>query len=166
MNRTTILVVCGAVVVGLALAGGAALLGFHNTSNSSQKPQGGRPASSERAPEAENHSVGDLPALEAAARRFLAGYLRVVYGTPGATIDGIRNASPRLLNELRLEGGHVTPAQSQRTPRLTRVAVVKDGPIAASATAQIKDSPDPPYPLSFHLEKATSGWVVVRIGGP
>jgi hypothetical protein len=153
-----------AAVVGLALAGGVVLVGRDDSST--QAPQAGRSPTSERAPEAENHSAGDLPTAEAAARRFLGGYLPLVYGKPRATIDDLRNASPRLLRELRGEGGHATPAQTQRTPHVQRVTVIKEGEIGALATAQIKDSPSPAYPLVFHLQDSPDGWVVTRIGGP
>lgn len=166
MSRTTLLIVGAAIVVGLALAGGFALVGDNDHAPPTRPPQSGRPPSSERAPEAENHSAGDLPAVETAARHFLSGYLRLIYGKPGATVDRIRNASPRLIAELRVDGGRVTPAQSQKTPHIKRVAVISEGAISALATAQIKDSPDPAYPLSFHLQKTVDSWVVTRIGGP
>lgn len=162
MSRTTLLVVCGAIVVGLALAGAFAFV----KDDSTRTPQAGRSATDERAPEAENHSVGELPAVQAAARQFLSGYLRVVYGKPEATIDSIQAASPRLLASLKAEGARVTPAQAQKTPHVQRVAVISEGTIGALATAQIKDSPQPAYPLSFHLRKTTTGWLVTRIGGP
>jgi len=161
MTRSTVVIVALAATVGLAVAGGVVLL-----SQDDDTPAPSRTSSDTGAPEAEDHSVGDLPAVEAAARRFLAGYLPLIYGKPGATIDELRSASPRLIAALRAEGGHVTPAQAERTPRLQRVTVIKKGTIGALATAQIKDSPSPAYPLVFHLNKASDGWVVTRIGGP
>lgn len=164
MTRTSALIIAGALLVGFALAGGLALLGADD--EPTRAPQSNRPATSERAPEAESDDVGELPAVEAAARRFLSGYLRVTYGKPGATIDGIEAASPRLLTSLKTSAARVTPAQAQRTPHVERVAVIAKGAVTAFATAQIKDSPSPAYPLSFHLQKAADGWVVTRIGGP
>lgn len=163
MNRTTIIVVALAAIVGLALAGGISLISSDD--GGTQKPQAARSPTSERAPEAEDHSVGELPAAEAAARRFLAGYLPLIYGKPGATVDELRSASPRLIAAIRAEGGHVTPAQSQRTPRLQRVTVIEDS-TGVLATAQVKDSPSPAYPLVLHLQDTPDGWVVTRIGGP
>ena len=160
MTRTSAAILAAAIVVGFALAGGLVLLGGDD--DETQPRQSGRPATSERAPEAESSDVGELPAVEAAARRFLAGYLRVTYGKPGATIDA---AAPRLLKSLESSGARVTPAQAQRTPRIERVAVIAKGTVTAFATAQIKDSASPPYPLSFHLQKTASGWLVTRIGG-
>lgn len=162
MSRTAVIVVGLAAIVGLALAGGIALI---SSEDGTQKPQAGRSPTSERAPEAEDHSVGELPAAETAARRFLAGYLPLIYGKRGATVDDLRSASPRLIAAIRAEGGHVTPAQSQRTPRLQRVTVIEDS-TGVLATAQIKDSPSPAYPLVFHLQDTPEGWVVTRIGGP
>ena len=163
MTRTTVIVVALAAIVGLALAGGIALISTDD--DGTQKPQAQRSPTNERAPEAEDHSVGELPAAEAGARRFLAGYLPLIYGKPGATVDDLRSASPRLIAAIRGEGGHVTPAQSQRTPRLQRVSVIADS-TGVLATAQIKDSPSPAYPLVFHLQDTPEGWVVTRIGGP
>jgi hypothetical protein len=161
MTRSTVVIVALAAVVGLAVTGGVVLL-----SHDDGTPAASRSSSETGALEAEDHSVGDLPAVETAARRFLAGYLPVIYGKPGATIEELRSASPRLIAALRAEGGHVTPGQAERTPRLQRVTVIKKGTTAALATAQIKDSPSPAYPLVFHLNKASVGWVVTRIGGP
>jgi hypothetical protein len=161
MTRSTVVIVVLAAVVGLAVAGGVVLL-----SQDDDTPAPSRSSKDTGAPEAEDHSVGDLPAVEVAARRFLAGYLPLIYGKPGATIDELRSASPRLVAALRAEGGHVTPAQAQRTPRLQRVTVIKQGTLGALATAQVKDSPSPAYPLVFHLNRVSDGWVVTRIGGP
>jgi hypothetical protein len=161
MTRSTVVIVVLAAVVGLAVAGGVVLL-----SQDDDTPAPRRSSGDTGAPEAEDHSVGDLPAVETAARRFLARYVPLIYGKPGATIDELRSASPRLVAALRAEGGHVTPAQAQRTPRLQRVTVIKKGTLGALATAQIKDSPSPAYPLVFHLNKTSDGWVVTRIGGP
>jgi hypothetical protein len=161
MTRSTVVIVACAAVVGLVFAGGVALL-----VRGDETPTASRSSSARSAPEAEDHSVGDLPAVERAARRFLADYLPLVYGKPGASIDKLRSSSPRLIAALQAERGHVTPAQTERTPRLQRVAVIKKGAIAALATAQVKDSPSPAYPLVLHLSKASEGWVVTRIGGP
>ncbi len=162
MTRSTVVIIVAvAAVVGLAFGASVVLLAQEDdTSTASRSP------SDTGAPEAEDHSVGDLPAVELAAQRFLAGYLPLIYGKPGATVDELRSASPRLIAALRAEGGHVTPAQAERTPRLQRVSVIKKGPIGALATAQIKDSPSPAYPLVLHLNKTSDGWVVTRIGGP
>ena len=164
MTRTSALIVAAALVVGVALAGGFVLIGADD--DGERAAQSTHPPTSERAPEAESADVGELPAVEAAARRFLSGYLRVTYGKPGATIDDIEAAAPRLLKSLKNSAARVTPAQAQRTPRVQRVTVIADGTITALATAQIKDSPSPAYPLSFHLQKTAQGWVVTRIGGP
>ena len=164
MTRTTVVIVALAAIVGIALAGGRALISRDD--EATQKPQAGRSPKSERAPEAEDHNVRDLPAVEAAARRFLAGYLPLIYGKRGATVDELRSASPQLIATLRAEGGRVTPAQAQRAPQLQRVTVIKQGPMTALATAHIKDSPSPAYPLVFHLRETPDGWIVTRIGGP
>lgn len=165
MSRTALLIVGGAVLVGLALVGGVTLISLDDDEPTSV-PQAGRPATDERAPEAEDHSVGELPDVEAAARRFLAGYLPLIYGKPGASVDRLRSASPRLIARLKAEPGRVPPGQAALTPRLERVSVIADGTISALATAHVKDSSAPAYPLVFHLQKTPEGWVVTRIGGP
>jgi hypothetical protein len=164
MTRRAIVIAVGALLIGTAIAGGLTLIG--DQSEPTRTPQDNRAAADERAPEAEDHGVGDLPEVEDAARRFLASYLPLIYGKPGATVDELRSASPRLIAALRAEGGHATPAQAERTPRLQRVTVIKKGTFNALATAQIRDSPSPAYPLVFHLNNASDGWVVTRIGGP
>ena len=163
MSRTALLIGAAAIVGALALAGAIALV---SDDDDAAPTRASSSTTSERAPEAENPDAGELPAVETAARRFLAGYLRLSYGKPGASIDRLRNASPRLIAALRAEGGHVTPAQSQKTPRIKRVAVIGDGTDGALATAQISDAPDVVYPLNLHLRKTPRGWVVNRIGGP
>ena len=165
MSRTSLLIGAGLIVAALALAGAIALI---STGDDAAPTRASTSASSagERAPEAENPDAGELPAAETAARRFLSGYLRLSYGKPGASIDRLQHASPRLLAALRAEGGHVTPAQSQKTPRIERVAVIAEGATGALATAQIRDAPDVVYPLNLHLRKTVDGWVVNRIGGP
>ena len=163
MTRSTLAITVAAGVVVGALALGLVLLRDH--SEPKRTSQGARATTSERARQVENHSAGDLPAVEAAARHFLGGYLPLIYGKPGSSIEALASASPRLITRLKAEGGHVTPAQAERTPRLQRVTVIKQGTTGALATAQIKDSPSPAYPLVFHLQKTPDGWVVTRIGG-
>jgi hypothetical protein len=157
-------IVVGALLVGLVLAGVLALV--DDQGESTRTPQGGRAPTNERAPEAEDHRAGELPDVEAAARRFLAGYLPLIYGEKGATVDELRSASPQLIASLRAAGARVTPAQAERTPRLQRVTVIQEGSTGALATAQIKDSAAAVYPLVFHMQRASDGWVVTRIGGP
>src|SRR4051812_20248912 len=165
MTRARLSVTIAAIIVAVVAMGVAAAL-LSDRREPSHGSQARRPAINERAREAEDHNVGDLTAVEAAARRFLGGYLPLIYGKPGAAIDELPSASPRLITRLEAEGGHVTPAQAERAPRLQQVAVIRDGAIGALATAQIKDSPSPAYPLVFHLQKTPEGWVVTRIGGP
>src|SRR5918997_1249226 len=100
MTRPVIVIAIGALLVAAAITGGLALISAQ--SEPTRTAQGNRTAP-ERAPEAEDHRVGDLPAVEHAARRFLAGYLPLIYGKPGATVDELRSASPRLIAALRAE---------------------------------------------------------------
>lgn len=161
MKRLVVIAI--ACILGLGAAVAVAIVGMGIGDTPTRTPQDGRTGG---APELESTDTQDLPNVERSARRFLAGYLAVVYGKPGASVDRIRSASPTLLTRLRTAGARVTPAQAERTPVVERVTVIREGTQGALATAHIKDSPSPAYPLSFHLQNTTDGWLVTRIGGP
>jgi len=160
MTRTVAIILVAGILVLAVVAGAIAII----STNGDDAPKSRHPSTSERAPEAENHSVGELPAVERAARRFLSGYLPLIYGRRGATVDDLRSATPQLIEHLRNEGGRVTPAQAALHPRLERVTVTLDSTTRALAVAQIKDSPSPAYPLTFQLADTPQGWVVTEIG--
>lgn len=165
MSRAAALVTAIAVLIGLAAAGGVILVADRSDDKQGRTPQAGRSPTDERAPEAETPGVDGLPAIDRATRRFLAGYLPLIYGQPGASPAQLRSASPRLIAQLQADPGRVPPGQAALRPTLERVAVVRDGPYKALATAQIRDSASPAYPLIFHLEDTQSGWLVTRLGG-
>lgn len=159
MTRTTILILIAAAIVGTAIASGFVLI---NTGDEKSEASRTGPG----APELEDHTEAiELRKVESAARQFLAGYLPLIYGKPGASPDKLRNAAPQLIVRLKDEDARVTPAQAQITPRLTRVSVVGDGPMRALATAEITETRTFSYPLTFHLQDTQTGWIVTRIGG-
>lgn len=168
MKRGELAVLAISVVVGLAAAIGVVLIGTGgDDGNATPRPAADQrrfPPTSERGPEAENHSLQDLPAVDRAARSFLATYLPLIYGKNDATADKLRRAAPRLIAQLKADPGRVPPAQLVKTPRIVRLAVIRKGANRALATAQIKDSPESPYALIFTLEDTLKGWVVIRIG--
>ncbi len=127
-------------------------------------PQNGRSPSSERAPEAESTEDQDLPSVERSARAFLSGYLPLIYGRDGATPAKLRDASQSLVAELERDRGRVPPGQAALTPRIMRVAVVRETTGRALASVQIDDRSATPYVLNLRLEDTLDGWLVTRIG--
>jgi len=164
VTRITALIAIAAIAATTFIAGGVVLISRDDSP--SRTPEGGRAAPTEGGPELERHDAGELPAVERAARRFLASYLPLIYGKAGASIEELRSAAPRLRARLEAEPGRVPPGQAALTPHLERVTVVGEGPISALVTAHIKDSQAPAYPLVFHLQKDAGDWLVTRIGGP
>lgn len=166
MSRGGIVVTVVAVIVGLAAAVGVILIGTADEGAESSGPAPTRPLERERgALEGENPSIGDLPRVEQAARRFLSGYLPLAYGKPGARAEDLRAASPELLAALRADPGRVTPAQQTQTPRVVSVAAYYPGSsrAMASAAAQIRTGPENTYALTMRLEKTSRGWQVLRL---
>lgn len=108
-------------------------------------------------------SVAQLERAELAARRFLDGYLPFIYGR--GRVDEIEQADPRLLAALARQRGRITPAQHQREPRIRALTLVGQAARAVQATAEIKDSDAPAYPVIFYLDRtAGADWVVTRLG--
>lgn len=162
MSPTRLVLIALAAITALALAATLTVIGL--TRSSTTTPAGRYPPTSERGAEAENHSLGQLPAIQSAARAFLTGYLAVTYGKPGATVQAITHAATPLKAQLRAQGGRVTPLQRASTPRIADLAVISDTPSTGTATARITDSSRPGYPLILRLQQTPGGWLVVRIG--
>lgn len=160
------LVIAAAVVIGLVAAVAVVVLGTRSDDTRDARPaaQEGWPPSSERAPEAEDPGDDGLGEVDRTARRFLAGYLPLIYAKPGATPQGLDSAAPALIAELAAQPGRVPPGQAALEPELEGLSVVRDGPDRALAVARISDGPAPAYSLSFYLEDTVDGWLVTRIG--
>jgi len=160
MTRATLRLVIAAVVVGVALASGIVLVSGRG--DDTRQPE--RSLTGERGPEQEDHRVGELPAIDRATRRFLAGYLPLIYGQRGASVDTLQSVTPQLAARLKADPGRVPPGQAALRPQLQRLTVTLESPNRGLAVAQIKDSPSPAYPLTFQLAKTPEGWLVARLG--
>lgn len=163
MNRGRLTVTVMAAVVGLAVAAAIVVIATAGD-DKPDRVRAQQTFTGERAPEPETQGAGELRAVQAAARRFLDGYLPLIYGQRSDPRE-LRAASAQLIGQLVADPGRVPPAQAELDPDLQQVTVISDGPLRALATAQIKDSPSSPaYPLTFQLEKSDRGWLVTRIG--
>ena len=158
MKRGGLAVMAVAVVVGAIAAG--ALLAFAAPDNASKTTKANRPG----APEAEDHSTHDLDVADRAVRRFLAGYLPVIYGHRGADLSQIRSATPELLEELRNTPSRVPAGVAGAKARVEGVTLADEGPNGAYASARIKSPSLPAYPLILHVTLGDKGWLVARIG--
>lgn len=100
-------------------------------------------------------------AADAAARRFLRGYLAVLYGR-GAVGD-VTDASDPVLRALRRSVRRVPAAQRQRRPRVVDLRLVRQAPAAVLVTASIDDGDLAVYPIVFALDRRGGRWIVVRL---
>ena len=102
-------------------------------------------------------------AAEAAARRFLQGYLAYLYGhgPPSA----VRAASPLLRRRLGRERPRVSPATRRRRGRVAELSArrLRDGGFAVTAT--IDDGGVARYPITLTLERRGRGFEVTEVGG-
>lgn len=104
----------------------------------------------------------DVPgAADAAARRFLRGYLAVLYGR-GAVGD-VTDASDPVLRALRRNVRRVPAAQRQRRPEVVDLRLVRQAPAAVLATASIDDGDLAVYPIVFALDRRGGRWIVARL---
>lgn len=99
---------------------------------------------------------------EAAATRFLHGYLPFLYGRGGAR--GIRGAAPRLLGRLIGTRLRVPPAARERRPRVEALRVHRIAAGRAALTAQIADGDLAGYPIELVLARRAGRWLVVAVG--
>lgn len=164
MRRALAIGLAGVLFLAAVVAVTALVRGGSDDGERVRAPQNGRSPSSERAPEAESTGDQDLPSVERSARAFLSGYLPLIYGRDGATPAQLRDASPSLVAELERDPGRVPPGQAALTPRVVRVAVVREGTGRALASVQIDDQSATAYVLNLRLEDTLSGWLVTRIG--
>lgn len=99
-------------------------------------------------------------AVEAGARRFLAGYLRLISGQGNP--EQIETASPELTRHLT-RPMRVPPAARRRHPR---VVEIEAGPLSAdhvSVTATVKAA-GTTYPVILQLALKEGRWLVTRVG--
>jgi hypothetical protein len=97
------------------------------------------------------------------ARRFLAGYLRYLYGHGRAR--QIRSATLRLRRRLAAHPPRVSPATRQRRPRIVQIEGSATGRQRWTLTARIADGSGASYPLALEVAQRPGGFVVTRLEG-
>lgn len=101
------------------------------------------------------------PAADAAARRFLRGYLAVLYGR--GTVRQVTDASAAVRRALRQSVRRVPAAQRQRRPQVVDLRLVRQAPAAILVTASIDDGDLAVYPIVFALDRRGGRWIVARL---
>jgi hypothetical protein len=101
-------------------------------------------------------------AAQRAARGFLSGYLRYLYGH--ARAGAIRDATAALARRLASERLRVSPAQRRRHPRLVALRVGLQGPAVVVVGARIADGGVARYPIELTLHRQRRRWLVSAIG--
>ncbi|MBA3263652.1 MAG: hypothetical protein H0T69_14505 [Thermoleophilaceae bacterium] len=103
----------------------------------------------------------DLGEAEATARRFLGGYLRLLYGRGPAT--AIAAATDRLRHRLARTRVRVTPAARRRRPRIIDIQIVPVRGGGFAATAEIGDGGPARYPIELAVARHRGGWRVFEV---
>jgi hypothetical protein len=112
---------------------------------------------------AEAVSRRQLVRARSAARRFLAGYLRVAYGE--ASASSVREAAPALLRRLRGRRVLVAPVARLRHPRVISLVATAQAHGVALATALVDDGGIANYSVRVTLRETRSRWVVSAVDG-
>jgi hypothetical protein len=102
------------------------------------------------------------PAAERSARRFLAGYLRFIYGRGRA--GDIEAAAPALLRRLARSRLRVPPAARRRRPRVAQLEARRLTSGAVAVAAEVADGGVARYPVHLELRRGGEGWTVVEAG--
>lgn len=98
---------------------------------------------------------------DAAARRFLRGYIALLYGR--GTLRDVTDASAPVRRALRESVPRVPAGQRQRRPRVVDLRLVRQAHGAVLATASIDDGDLAVYPIVFALDRRDGRWVVARL---
>lgn len=163
MSRTVAIV--AAVVLGtLAILAAVTLVGDSDGPRQAPVPSsvGAPPDPLIGTPQRPATPAEDVPsAVDAAARRFLRGYLAVLYGR-GAVGD-VTDGSDPVLRALRRNVRRVSAAQRQRRPQVVDLRLVRQAPAAVLATASIDDGDLAVYPIVFGLDRRDGRWIVARL---
>jgi hypothetical protein len=125
------------------------------------------PTGSVHAPSRPQHpppiSAGAVKGARDAAARFLAGYLRFIYGRGSArAVDAM---APALRLQLTRTRAEVTPVERRRHPRVSSLTAVGQAPGIVLATALVADGGVATYALWITLREDRSGWLVSAVGG-
>jgi hypothetical protein len=102
------------------------------------------------------------PAAERSARRFLAGYLRFIYGR--GRVDEIQAAATALRRRLARTRLRVPPAARRRHPRVVGLEAQRLPSGAVAVTAEVADGGVARYPVHLELRRTGRGWAVVAAG--
>lgn len=105
--------------------------------------------------------LGSLGGLQETAQRFLAGYLRYLYGHGPAR--RIQAADRRLVRRLGRVRPRVSPATRRRRPRVIELRVRRVG-TGAVARAVIDHGGVARYPIELALIARSGRWVVRDLG--
>ena len=148
-----------AVVVAAAVALLATRPVTHQTA-SRARPLSGGPAHTTHAPGNQpapvarpTVSVGEI----SAARAFLDGYLRLVYGNPSR--GRLPDATATLQRQLISRRVLVSPAQRRRHPRVVSLTAVRSQ-AGWRVRAVIADGGVAEYPIALTLVRGGRGWLV------
>ena len=112
-------------------------------------------------PQARTVAHADFSRAQAAARRFLAGYLRFAYGH--APASSVQAATPALLRQLSSERAGVTPVERHRDPRVVSLVVAGQARSEIAATALVSDGGIVNYAVRLALHETPSGWLVSSV---
>lgn len=165
MRRRSLGVLAASGMLALLAAGAvAALLGGGDQPRTPTTPSsvGAPPDPLIGTPQRSMPSSDAVPAAaDAAARRFLRGYLALLYGR--GTVRGVSDASAAVRRALRASVPRVPPGQRQRRPQVVDLRLVRQAPRAMLATASIDDGDLAVYPIVFALDRRDGRWVVARL---
>ena len=126
-------------------------------------PRAEPPSTAAPAPSAPLGPSAAVPApATRAARRFLGGYLRFLYGHAGAR--EIERATPQLRRRLSTSRLRVPPAARRRRPRVVRLEAQRTEPDELAVTAEVEDGGVARYPVALTLRRGGGGWRAVAVG--
>jgi hypothetical protein len=104
-----------------------------------------------------------LARVRRAARSFLVGYLRFVYGRASAA--SVRALAPALRSELILKRAQVPPVARRRHPRLVALTALGQASGDAVALALVDDGGIANYAVRLTVRRTSRGWLVSRVDG-
>jgi hypothetical protein len=133
----------------LLLIGGGGSLPSPTTPSTPAVPAAGPPPTAQRSEP------------EAAAVRFLGGYLPFLYGQGAA--KSIRGATPQLVERLVRSRVRVPPAARSRRPRLEAIGVARLANNGALVRARVGDG-TVSYTLALAVVRRSGRWLVRSVG--
>jgi hypothetical protein len=103
----------------------------------------------------------DLARARSVARRFLAGYLRFIYGQ--AAPSSVRGTAPSLRHQLNREQPVAVPAERRRHPHLISLTAAGLRGGVVRATALVYDGGIANYGLRLTIRRTSRGWLVSSV---